>query len=57
MTERDQLRERFSRLGYALTDTRSDRIDPAERALLGVQFSVMNAYLQILEIRIAKLRP
>lgn len=55
LTERDELRVKFTALGRWLTLEPTDaRLPPEERALLSTQYSIMNAYLQLLEMRIAR---
>jgi hypothetical protein len=54
MQERDELSARFSQLGRLLTLDKTAGISAQERALLAIQYSLMNAYLQLLELRIQK---
>ena len=51
--ERDQLQERWKKLGVFLGSHTCAMLSVAERHRLLIQFDVMRTYLQILELRIA----
>lgn len=53
VTERNDLQVKFAALGTFLSSAQADSIDAQERARLAIQYSIMNAYLQVLELRIA----
>lgn len=52
VVERDELQVKFVALGQFLTSKAADQIEQQERARLCIQYSIMNAYLQMLELRI-----
>jgi len=56
IVERNELQVKFHALAKFLTDGRADVIDPQERALLSIQYSAMNAYLQILDLRVVRFK-
>lgn len=53
VVEKNELEQKISALGSYLTSPYASGLPPEERKRMSTQFSIMNAYVQILEARIA----
>jgi len=54
--EHNELRAKASKLDTFLDTPMFQELDPAERAMLSLQLPIMEAYLGVLELRIANFK-